>query len=65
MLAALAQSYGGAPNAEDIGEVEREWGLLAGPDYAEILQQCYQREYLPRFAASGIELPRTGALSGQ
>ncbi len=57
MIAALAGSYGSAPEASKISQEEREWGLLAGSDYAEILERCYQRDYRPRFAVCNVAIP--------
>ncbi len=62
MLTAVARSYSGAREASTITEQERHWGLLAGADYAEVLERCYQRDYIPRFSACGVSLPAALAL---
>ena len=57
MISAIAQSYRGARDASEISQLEREWGLLAGSEYADVLERCYQRDYIPRFAACDVTLP--------
>tara|TARA_R110002096_G_scaffold44526_2_gene120018 strand:- start:1582 stop:2265 length:684 start_codon:yes stop_codon:yes gene_type:complete len=57
MIAAIAKSYQGAEDASEISSEERSWGLLPGSEYAEVFERCYQRDYLPRFAACEIALP--------
>lgn len=57
MIAAIADSYRSAESASEISSLERDWGLLAGSEYAEVLERCYQRDYLPRFAACDVKLP--------
>ncbi len=57
MLRTVADSYRGAKDATEITDQEREWGLLAGSDYAEILERSYRRDYRPRFAACDVALP--------
>lgn len=57
MIDDISQSYTRARGSDAITEEERDWGLLAGSDYARILERCYQRDYVPRFAGAGIDLP--------
>ncbi len=57
MIADIAASYGSARESTEVSQEERAWGLLAGSDYAEVLERCYERDYRPRFAACEITLP--------
>lgn len=59
MVTAIARSYGNAQDASALSEEERSWGLISGADYAEVLQRCYQRDYVPRFEACGVAIPKS------
>ena len=56
MFATLRRSYGQgeARPGDDAGD-DAAWGLMPGPRYAEILQRCLQRDYVPRFERAGID----------
>jgi len=63
MLAELEASYGtgnAAVAADDgaITDADRAWGLAPPRDYAEILARTVERDYVPRFAARDIAVPR-------
>jgi hypothetical protein len=60
MFADLEASYGLGNDAvsdeqDVISDSERAWGLASPRDYATILEQTFTREFLPRFAARGID----------
>lgn len=64
MFAELHASYGLGNDAVagdpgDLADEERGWGLASPRDYAGILARTIEREYVPRFAARGIDA--TGA----
>lgn len=54
MLDELVESY--SIEGHGVSEEERAWGLIAGPDYAEVLQRSLERDYQPRFARVGIDI---------
>lgn len=56
----LEHNYGvqGAADLDPTGGItadDRAWGLAPPRDYAEILAATYERDYLPRFTARGID----------
>jgi hypothetical protein len=63
MFARLCKNYAHAqlgvhsePNAE-----QAAWGLMPAPDYAAVLQETVERDYIPLFAAHGIDAERAFA----
>jgi hypothetical protein len=36
--------------------VDAAWGLMPSAHYAEVLERCIRRDYVPRFARVGIEI---------
>lgn len=61
MFAALACNYGlGNPavaaDAGDLTDDDRTWGLVPPRDYADILLRTFDRDWVPRFAARGIDI---------
>lgn len=64
MLAELDGSYGRdnrvvADDTGEMSEADRAWGLAPPREYAEILERTIEKDYRPRFAARGIEIPGT------
>lgn len=64
MLGRVRENYGqpvavgeAKPGADDDAEQRAAWGLLPIQRYAEILTRCIERDYQPRFARVGIDLP--------
>lgn len=57
MFARLTANYGSASEDTKLSDAEREWGLISRGEYAEILERCLSRDYLPRFVRCGICLP--------
>jgi hypothetical protein len=57
MFALLELNYGdaGAGAAVAITDEDRAWGLAPAEDYAQILRRTFDRDYLPRFTARGID----------
>ena len=55
LFRALAENYG-APGDGGITDDDRAWGLAPPREYATILDATYTRDYLPRFAARGIDV---------
>jgi hypothetical protein len=48
----------GSPDAaRDFSAADRAWGLMPFDDYAEAVQETMERDYAPRFAELGIEMP--------
>jgi hypothetical protein len=41
----------------EFDEADRAWGLMPLSDYAEAVDETYERDYRPRFASLSIELP--------
>jgi hypothetical protein len=39
-------------------EADRGWGLMSLGEYAEAVEETFQRDYTPRFTALEIEMPR-------
>jgi hypothetical protein len=57
MFVHLELNYGdaGAGAAVPITDDDRAWGLAPADDYAQILRRTFDRDYLPRFMARGID----------
>ncbi len=57
MFAGLERNYGGASpgSPSPIDDDDRAWGLAPGGEYTEILHRTFDRDYLPRFRARGID----------
>ena len=57
MFAQLERNYGagGAGISIEITDDDRAWGLAPADEYAEILRRTFDRDYLPRFTARGID----------
>jgi hypothetical protein len=60
MLARQVRSYGGAAPSDDprftkIPAADRAWGLMPVTRYAEIVARTVTKDYVPRFAALGID----------
>ncbi len=58
----LLKNYGGSGEGAPRTDEQREWGLIANHEYAEILERCIERDYKPRFGRCGIELPERFAI---
>jgi hypothetical protein len=63
MFADLERSYGAGNEAvaADTGSMsddDRAWGLAPPREYAEILARTFERDWVPRFAARDIVVPR-------
>lgn len=54
MMARQRASYA-TSDLQSVSPAEQAWGLMAGPRYAEILEQTIDRDYIPRFAALGFD----------
>src|SRR5690606_35993191 len=68
MLGRLYMGYGGAAveragrsalaeEARHFSVEDRAWGLIPIAHYVETLEETLERDYRPRFAALGLELP--------
>ena len=57
MFTQLEHNYGeaGPGVAAQITDADRAWGLAPAGEYAEILRKTFDRDYLPRFTARGID----------
>jgi len=57
MFTQLEHNYGeaGPGVASPISADDRAWGLAPAAEYAEILARTFERDYLPRFSARGID----------
>jgi hypothetical protein len=57
MFAQLERNYGeaGPGVAVPMTDDDRAWGLAPAGEYAEILRRTFDRDYLPRFTARGID----------
>ena len=55
MFSQLEQNYGDGGAAVPITDDDRAWGLAPADEYAEILRRTFDRDYLPRFTARGID----------
>ncbi len=57
MMQRLRVHYGqrGDAPSPKTSTVEAQWGLLPLARYAEILERCIQRDYVPRFETLGID----------
>lgn len=55
LFAHLDANYGQTDHPSPITAEDRQWGLAPAFDYAQILDQTYERDYRPRFAARGID----------
>jgi hypothetical protein len=51
----VTDSIRGAAAAAPSDDAERAWGLAPAPEYADILHRTFERDYLPRFRARGID----------
>jgi hypothetical protein len=55
MFAQLERNYGAGGAPVPIDEHDRAWGLAPAAEYADILHRTFDRDYLPRFRARGID----------
>ena len=56
LFGALVDNYGDDPDAPtEISDDDRAWGLAPPGDYARILAATVERDFVPRFAARGID----------
>lgn len=57
MMQRLRENYGqpGAAPSRETAATDGQWGLLPVARYAEILERCVRRDYVPRFEALGID----------
>lgn len=58
MFVGMRRNYGMGDvpgNAGTISDDERAWGLAPAGEYADILDRCVARDYVPRFADRGID----------
>lgn len=55
MFAQLERSYGDPGGAPALSAGDRAWGLAPVDEYAAILRRTFERDYLPRFTARGID----------
>jgi hypothetical protein len=56
LFGALVDNYGDDPDVPtDVTDDDRAWGLAPPGDYARILLATVERDYLPRFAARGLD----------
>lgn len=60
MFARLCKNYGYAQlgTLADPNPARAAWGLMPAPDYAAVLQETVERDYIPLFAAHGIDARR-------
>lgn len=60
MLTQLRDNYAYSSLGKTYTEnaVERRWGLMPAPEYAEVVRDAIERDIAPRFAELGIELPK-------
>ena len=57
MMQRLRTHYGqpGDAPSPQVRPVDAQWGLLPVARYAEILERCARRDYVPRFEALGVD----------
>jgi len=57
MMQRLRRNYGqpGEAPSPETSAADAQWGLLPIARYAEILERCVQRDYVPRFETLGID----------
>lgn len=57
MMQRIRRNYGQPGDAPSprTSSSDAEWGLLPVARYAELLERCVQRDYIPRFEALGID----------
>ncbi|MBE7451987.1 MAG: ferritin-like domain-containing protein [Kofleriaceae bacterium] len=54
LFAHLHESYGSRDDG-GVTDDDRTWGLAPPHEYADILDETFTRDYLPRFAARGVD----------
>ncbi|MEZ4439771.1 MAG: ferritin-like domain-containing protein [Polyangiaceae bacterium] len=57
MFARLRKNYApvGGEHKTTISDADRAWGLMPIASYREMLDRCYERDYLPRFERLGFD----------
>lgn len=65
MFGRLRSAYAprGAEKETNLPDAERAWGLMPMASYGRILDQVFERDYLPRFARFGIDAGQAWAAS--